>query len=282
MGAPRHTVRDALGREIELPVVPQRIVSLVPSLTEWLFALGLGERVVGVTEFCVQPALGAPGELLRAKPRLRGTKNPDRAAIVALNPDVVIANKEENRERDVVALAAAGVAVYVTEIITVAEALTTLATLADLLDARPAAARYLEEMRATCVEIQTQPLMVAPRVLVPIWRDPWMAIGASTYAGDLLRLCGAENVAAELDGRYPRFTLEQLPALRPDLVLLPSEPYAFAEPDRVAVRAVRPVAVQFVDGELLTWYGPRLPLALRTFHALLRATTDRAEAGAHG
>lgn len=272
----RHTVRDALGREVELPVVPERIVSLVPSLTEWLFALGLGERVVGVTEFCVQPTLDAPGALLRSKPRLRGTKNPDRAAILALSPDMVIANKEENRERDVTALAAAGLAVYVTEITTVAEAIVTLATLAELLDARRAAAPHLEEMQSTYAQMETQPLPIALRVLVPIWRDPWMAVGAGTYADDLLRVCGATNVAAELDGRYPRFTLEQLPARRPELVLLPSEPYAFAETDRAAVRSVVPVAVRFVDGELLTWYGPRLALALRTFRTLLSDPLDQA------
>lgn len=278
--AARHTVRDALQREIELPVVPQRIVSLVPSLTEWLFALGLGERVVGVTEFCIQPAQDAPGELLRTKPRLRGTKNPDRATIVALKPDIVLANKEENRERDVTALTAAGLAVYVTEISTVAEAIMTLERLADLLDARLIAAPYLDQMRSTCAELSASVLPFAPRVLVPIWRDPWMAIGVGTYADDLLRLCGAVNVAAELDGRYPRFTLEQLLELRPDLVLLPSEPYAFAEIDRVAVQAVAPVAVQFVDGELLTWYGPRLAQALRSFRAVLSGTLHADDAAA--
>jgi ABC-type Fe3+-hydroxamate transport system substrate-binding protein len=268
-GPARQTVVDALGRSIDVPRRPQRIISLVPSLTEWLFALGLGERVAGVTDFCVQPATGDLGELLRAKPRLRGTKNPDRAAILALEPEIVIANKEENRERDVLALAEAGVAVYVSETNTVAEAIATLATLADLLDASAAAAPYLDEMRATYAELTARPATVAPRVLVPIWRDPWMAIGAQTYADDLLRSCGAHNVAAALDGRYPRFTLDDLPALRPDVALLPSEPYAFAERDRQAVQAALPVAVRFVDGELLTWYGPRLAQALRSFHALL-------------
>lgn len=270
---PKHTVIDALGRSISMPVRPQRIVSLVPSLTEWLFALGLGEQVVGVTDFCVQPSSGAIGALLQSKPRLRGTKNPDRAAIVALEPDIVIANKEENRERDVVALAAAGLTVYVTEINTVAEAIATLATLADLLDAAAVAAPLLDDMRATTAQIAAVP-SVALRVLVPIWRDPWMAIGASTYADDLLRLCGARNVAAGLSGRYPRFTLEELSSLDAALVLLPSEPYAFSERDRLDLLAAAPVAVRFVDGELLTWYGPRLAPALRTFHALLRAEAD--------
>lgn len=108
-------VLDALGRRLDLPAVPQRIVSLVPSLTEWLFALGLAEQIVGVTDFCLHPA-----ELVAHKPKLRGTKNPERAAIIALQPDLVIASKEENRQRDVDALGAAGVPVYVTDITTVA------------------------------------------------------------------------------------------------------------------------------------------------------------------
>jgi ABC-type Fe3+-hydroxamate transport system substrate-binding protein len=258
------TIIDALNRSLSLPRSPQRIISLVPSLTEWLFALGLGDRVVGVTDFCTQPA-----EDVAEKPRLRGTKNPDRARIVALEPDLIIANQEENRERDVLALAEAGLAVYVTDPRTVAGAIETLATLAEILDAAAAARPYIDEMRVL-YNAATADAHVGPRVLVPIWRDPWMAIGEDTYAADLIRICGGQNVAAGLSGRYPRFELEQIAALQPELILLPSEPYAFSAADLPALEPFFTGAVHFVDGELLTWYGPRIPQALRVFRGLLR------------
>lgn len=257
------TITDALGRALTIPDPPRRIVSLVPSLTEWLFAIGLGERVVGVTEYCMHPRDG-----VISKPKLRGTKNPDRAAIIALAPDVVIANKEENRARDVEALTSAGVNVYVTDPRTILGAIDTLATLADLLGANQSAQPYLAAMQAAYADLPAP--RTGPRVLVPIWRDPWMAIGADTYAHDLLESCGAINVAADLEGRYPRFDLDTISALRPDLILLPSEPYAFSAADLPALQSIFAGSIRFVDGELLTWYGPRIPLALRAFRDLLR------------
>lgn len=254
---------DALGRELVVPHTPRRIVSLVPSLTEWLFAIGVGERVVGVTDFCLHPAAGVAG-----KPRVRGTKNPDRAAIVALRPDLVIANREENRERDVLALTQAGLAVYVTDVRSVAGAIATLTELARIVDASAAAEPLLAEMRAALDNLR-QPPPVRRRVVVPIWRDPWMVIGGDTYAHDLLTCCGALNLGAALPGRYPRVAREALAALQPDLILLPSEPYRFSPADLPALRTVWQGPVTFVDGELLTWYGPRLPQALATFRALL-------------
>lgn len=260
------TVVDELGHRLTLARPPQRIVSLVPSLTEWLFAIGLGARVVGVTDFCLRPAAGVAGKF-----RLRGTKNPDRGAICELAPDIVIANKEENRERDVVALTEAGLPVYVTDPRTVTAAITTLTELARLLDAVDVAGPLVEVMRAAYAATlaASARLPQHARVLALIWRDPWMAIGDDTYAADLLRMCGGINVAAELDGRYPRFELAALPTLRPDLILLPSEPYAFSAVDLPALRTVFDGPIHFVDGELLTWYGPRIAQALTTFSALL-------------
>lgn len=253
---------DALGRELLLEATPRRIVSLVPSLTEWLFAIGAGDQVIGVTDFCLHPADG-----VAAKARVRGTKNPDRAAIIDLRPDLVIASREENRERDVLALAAAGIQVYVTDIRAVAGAIATLAELARLLEHDSQAMPLLDDMHAALAEALVAP-RESVRVLVPIWRDPWMAIGNDSYAHDLLTVCGATNVAATLPGRYPRFQIADIPALRPEVILLPSEPYRFTADDLPALRAAWNGPIRFVDGELLTWYGPRIPLALRTFRAL--------------
>ncbi len=263
-------VVDALGRSVGVPDPPHRIVSLVPSLTEWLFALDMGDHVVGVTDYCVQPCSGTHGALLRSKPRLRGTKNPDRAAICALQPDVIFANKEENRERDVVALADAGLAVYVTDPRTVREAIDMLAEIADLVNAEAVAQPFLMAMRTAYEQVSATAAAHRPRVLVPIWRDPWMTIGADTYANDLLVTCGAVNLGATLTGRYPRFEIAELARLEPDLVLLPSEPYAFGEADLSALRAYYAGPLRFVDGELLTWYGPRIAQALETFWRIFR------------
>lgn len=262
---------DALGRAVELTAPPRRIVSLVPSLTEYLCAIGAGARLVGVTDYCLRPAAR-----VAQLPKVRGTKNPDRALIRDLRPDLALAAREENRERDVAALTAAGIPVYVTDICTVAGALTQLADLAQLLDAEAGAAPLLAELRAALAQAAATRAARAPRrTLTFIWRDPWMAVGADTYADDLLRLCGAENVAHMLAGRYPRAPLEEFMQLAPEIILLPSEPYAFSAADRAAfapfaaVPAVQTGRIHLCDGELLTWYGPRTAAALRVFGELV-------------
>lgn len=260
---------DALGRTITLNHPPQRIVSLVPSLTEWLFAVGAGPRVVGITDYCLEPATALAG-----LPRLRGTKNPDRAAILALQPDLVLVDQEENRERDVQALTAAGLTVYATAIRSVADVPVQLSNLAALLGVSSAAAPGLAAIQATIHEREPAH---SPRLnmLCFIWRDPWMAIGATTYADDLLRLAGFNNLAHALPGRYPRASLEQFMALQPDLILLPSEPYPFSSADFDAftpfgaVPAVHQQRLYLCDGMALTWPGPRTVAAIKTFEALI-------------
>ena len=252
-------VIDALGRQVDLVAQPQRIVSLVPSLTEYLIFLGVGGRLVGRTQYCVAPAAD-----VEAIPALGGTKNPDCQAIKELQPDLVIANKEENKARDVQALEEAGLPVYVTDITSVGEAVDALTTLARLVGATKAAQPLLNAVQT---EISHAPLRCV-RVAAFIWRDPWMLVGPDTYAADLLRLSGATNIAHAFAGRYPRIELDQLERLHPDLILLPDEPYAFSSADipELAAYADRVVCC---DGALLTWYGPRLPQALRTFRDLL-------------
>jgi ABC-type Fe3+-hydroxamate transport system substrate-binding protein len=264
---------DALGRTLELAAVPRRMVSLVPSLTEYLFAIGLGARLVAVTDFCSEPA-----EQVAHLPRVRGTKNPHREQILALQPDLVLASKEENRQRDIEALAAAGLAVYVTDICSVRDALEQLAALAHVLDAEQGAAPLLHGLRQEWQQRASQPAAPPlPRVLCFIWREPWMAVGSATYADDLLRLCGAENLATAMEGRYPRATLESFLQAAPDIILLPDEPFRFTEADRQTfaafpqVPAVRNGRIYLCNGQLLTWYGHRTLEALRFFPRLLAA-----------
>jgi len=265
------------------PERPQRIVSLVPSLTEALFVLGLGERVVGVTDWCVHPAAG-----VAPLPKLGGTKNPDLKALAALRPDLVIANHEENTRRDVERMQAEGLAVWVTYPRTVEEGAELLAEIAALGAAPDASEKIVTPVLASLQEAKVREAKAReaegalagaeerPRVFCPVWRDPWMAVGRDTYAHDLIRLCGGANVFGERsERRYPIVKLAEIEAARPDVILLPDEPYAFgprdvAELSRLDAPAAGDGRIHLLDGTLLSWYGPRIRRALDTLRPLLQ------------
>lgn len=236
------------------PPRPRRIVSLVPSLTEWLAALGLDDETVGLTRFCVHP-----DDWKSRKAIVGGTKNVDVARTLALRPDVVIASREENVREPVEALAEAGVPVALTDIATVDGALRTMAELARLLGRQAEGARIVAELRERFASLA--PTRPAARVLYLIWRAPWMAVGGDTYIADVLARGGFANATGDAV-RYPALTDAELSALRPDAVFLSSEPYPFAEAHRAEVQALVPRArVVLVDGEAFSWYGPRMGLA---------------------
>jgi ABC-type Fe3+-hydroxamate transport system substrate-binding protein len=246
---------DDLGTEVLLPRRASRVVSLVPSLTEALASVDR-DALVGVTEWCTHP------EDLDTT-RVRGTKNPDVKAIVALEPDVVVANKEENRELDVRRLREAGVAVWVTDIETVPQAVSSMERLLDVLGwDRP---DWLAEARDLwCGE----PAPARARTATAIWRDPWMVVGRDTFTGDLLARAGLPNVFADggpTGDRYPHLDVEAIDQAGADLVLLPDEPYVFTPDD--GPEAFTRTPTQLVEGRLITWYGPSLVEA----HAALRA-----------
>ncbi|MFF8846074.1 helical backbone metal receptor [Streptomyces sp. NPDC015127] len=234
-----------------------RVVSLVPSLTEAVAATAPG-LLVGATDWCTRPA-GLDVV------RVGGTKNPDVAAVVALRPDLVIANEEENREPDLAALRGAGIEVMVTEVRGLEAALSELERV--LVDgcglARPA---WLDEARRVWSSVVP---MEGMRAVVPIWRRPWMVLGRDTFAGDLLARLGVENVYAGHADRYPRIPLDELRGSGADLVVLPDEPYAFGPDDGPEAFPALPAAL--VDGRSLTWYGPSLVEAADVLSAALRA-----------
>lgn len=262
---------DALGRTHAFRQPPRRIVSLVPSLTETLFALGVGASVVGVTEYCVHPA-----DAVASVPRVGGTKNPALDAILALRPDLVLANKEENRRRDADALEAAGVPVFVTYARTVREAVDEIRLLGRICASEPPAEAIASQVERVLAGLEKRTAWPPVSTVALIWRDPFMVVGGDTFAHDLLRCCGASNPFADVeDRRYPRVDARALAAAAPEVILLPTEPYAFGERDRDELLALdcpaaRSGRVHIVEGELLSWYGPRMPRALETFAALLR------------
>jgi ABC-type Fe3+-hydroxamate transport system substrate-binding protein len=260
----RHVV-DARGAAVELPDRVERVVSLVPSLTEWLVVAGVGERLVGVTDWCEEPA-GA----LEGLARVRGTKNPDLTAIRALAPDLVVANAEENRKLDVQRLEAGGLAVFVTMPTTVAGAVAELRDLAAAVGDLPGAAGMDAELVAAVAGAYRRRPARRARYACAVWRDPWMWLGRRTYAADLLWLAGGEPVLDDPATRYPAIELPALAGLGPELVLLPSEPYQFTQADAKEVAATTAGArVELVDGRALTWFGPRIPAALAGFRELL-------------
>lgn len=248
------TLLDDLGAPVPLPRPPARVVSLVPSLTEALAAT-CPERLVGATDWCTHPA-GLDVA------RVRGTKNPDRAAVAALHPDLVVANQEENRELDVRRLREAGVAVWVTRIESVPEALDSMRRLLDEALGLAAPAWLVEAERLWAGPV---PAAVA-RVAVPIWREPWMVVGRDTFTGDLLARLGLANAYADHAERYPTVDVAELDAAGFDLVLLPDEPYVFTADDGPEAFARTPT--RLVSGRLLTWYGPSLVEARRALAGL--------------
>jgi ABC-type Fe3+-hydroxamate transport system substrate-binding protein len=264
-------IADALGREHAFTAPPRRIVSLVPSLTETLFALGVGATLAGVTDFCVHPADG-----VAALPRVGGTKNPKLAAIRALAPDLVLANKEENRRRDVESLEAAGLRVFVTYARSVREAVEEIRLLGRICASEAPAARIAAEVETALVRATTRRAGTpATSTVALVWRDPFMVVGGDTFAHDLLLCCGARNPFTDAGpSRYPRVERSALEAAQPEVILLPTEPYAFGERDRDELLALdcpasRDGRVHVIEGELLSWYGPRMPRALETIAELL-------------
>jgi ABC-type Fe3+-hydroxamate transport system substrate-binding protein len=222
-----------------------RVVSLLPSTTETLRAWG--HDPIACSRFCEQPDL----------PTVGGTKDPDVAAIVALAPDLVVMDEEENRKEDADALAAAGLSIFVTAVRSVDDVAPTLERLA--------AALSLPAFRHEPV-VERRFVTESGRAFVPIWRRPWMTINGDTYGSSLLERIGIGNVYADDADRYP--TIESLDEVRqrqPDVVLAPSEPYPFAERHRAELETVAPT--KFVDGRDLFWWGVRTPGAIGRLQA---------------
>lgn len=239
-----------------------RIVSLCPSLTETLFALGAGDRVVGVTEWCTRPADG-----VESLPKIGGTKNPNLEAILRLAPDLVVVNEEENRLPDVEFLRERGVELLETFPRGAAGAAATVREMGRRLGCAARGEEIAREIERTRVEIAAansgKPRV---RLAILVWRAPYMGVNRDTYVHDLVATAGGENVFAGRAERYPRIEPEELRAAGISAALLTSEPYPFTAQHAAEVRALCGLSsgrAVLVDGELLTWYGPRTPEGLR-------------------
>jgi ABC-type Fe3+-hydroxamate transport system substrate-binding protein len=261
---------DKSGTALDVARPPRRIVSLVPSITETLCALGLDQALVGVTVYCV-----APRDVVRGKTRVGGEKDPDLPAIRALAPDLVVANVEENVREHVATLRAWGIPVWVTYPRTVAEGLEMIRELGQVTGTAERAEAILADLEPLCARVRAASARRRPvPVFYPIWRQPWMTINADTYIHDLLAVCGAANVFGDGPARYPTVTLGEVAARRPEVIVLPDEPFRFRRvhvedfAPYTAVPAVRDGRIHLVDGKPFSWHGPRLRQALATLPAL--------------
>lgn len=296
-------IEDDMKRELTFGAPPRRVVSLVPSDTFNVVALGCGRALVGRTDYCEIPRDESPNDVLVNVSAVGGTKNPSVERILELSPDLVLANQEENTKRDLEELAARGIKVFVCFPKRAAEGLAHLARLArvfgvatdpsvqDLVRRGYAAIRDAEQARRGRVPLRT---------FCPIWISPLMTIHGATFISDVLDLAGASNVFADRerryplaadigtarplppsdlagrDTRYPRVTLDEVTARAPELILLPDEPHPFSDADadvflRLDVPAARRGAVLQMAGKDLCWYGARTVSGLARVRALVDA-----------
>ena len=246
-----------------------RIASLVPSLTELLFALGLGPRVVARTGFCVHPREA------RAVPKVGGTKDPDLAMLRALAPTHLVVNVDENRREDVDAARAFVPNVVVTHPLAPIDNVALFATFGEVFGCRTRADTLVRELHAALASVEDAMRGIArERVLYLIWRKPWMTVSRGTYVSGSLALVGWDTVPAASDARYPSVDEQDAAWSDAQRILLSSEPYAFRARDvrEMKERHGKPVAL--VDGEWTSWYGVRAVDGLPAL-SRLRLTTER-------
>lgn len=264
MPTPFIDATDALERHVRLPHPAERIVSLVPSITDLLHALHLGDRVVGITRFCERPE-----HWRGTKTIVGGTKNVKPGVVDDLGADLVLANLEENEKEAVEAIDAP---VYVTDVKTVADATAMIRTVGRLTDTAEAADDMADTIEARFADLEVGSRL---RAAYLIWREPYMSVGQDTFIHDVMQRGGFENVFSG-ETRYPETPIEAIAEADPDVVLCSSEPFPFHQKDAFTadVREALPdTPVEIVDGQRFSWYGPRLldtPGYLRKLHGRLR------------
>lgn len=259
-------VKDQMNNTIRLGASPCRIVSLVPSQTELLYALGLNDEVVGITKFCIHPDVW-----FRSKNRVGGTKNVDVEKVMRLKPDLIIGNKEENDFDNIESLK--GIApIWMSDIYTLKDAYNMIFSIGELIDRQKESIQLVAEIKREFDLLKLNDVvqrLKGKTVQYFIWHNPNMAAGKSTFIDVMLAECGLINLTEET--RYP----EVKPELSPDFVFLSSEPYPFKEKHIDYFQESYPKSkVVLVDGEMFSWYGSRLKEAPKYFLSLLKELTN--------
>ncbi len=247
---------DQIGCKVSLDAFPQRIVSLVPSQTELLFDLGLGEKIVAVTKFCIHPK-----EFTSRIQKIGGTKDFSVEKIFQLKPDLIVANKEENPKEGIETLRAK-VSVWTSDVSTVGQALDMIDKVAEVcaVDGSWLIQKITDSFNALDGSVRAKALYL-------IWRKPFMAAGRDTFISSMMQKAGFENLCKH--DRYPQISPQQMQELNPEYILLSSEPYPFKEKNITEIRQICPQSkVQLVDGEMFSWYGSRMLKAAQYFKTL--------------
>lgn len=255
------SLTDQMGRRVDLPPIINRIVSLVPSQTELLFDLGMGDQVVGLTRFCVHPRAWT-----KSKTIVGGTKRVRMDLIEELQPDLIIGNKEENNQ-DVILQLEQRYPVWMSDVNTIEDAYEMIFNLAGMFGKFPAAKDLITAIQGSFANIKRPNESL--KVAYFIWKDPYMVATSHTFIDEMIHLAGYENIF-QVKNRYPEVTLKELSEAQPDLIFLSSEPFPFKEAHKAAFQKACPGArVVLVDGECFSWYGSRLRLAPAYFSTLL-------------
>lgn len=255
-----YNTTDQMGREVIVPKRPKRIISLVPSQTELLYYLGLADEVVGQTIFCIHP-----NAQHKMKPRIGGTKKLNFDTIVSLNPDLIIGNKEENQQEQIEELTK-HYPVWMSDIKTLADACDMIVSISKLIG-KPDEGVLLSDSILEGFQKLSAPK--AATCLYIVWRDPWMLAGHDTFINDLLSRIGFNNLAINIDGRYPQIAADAICKLSPQYILLSSEPYPFKQKHLAELELISPNStILLVDGEMFSWYGNRLQMSIAYFKTL--------------
>lgn len=243
---------DQMGRQLAINnFPPQRIVSLVPSQTELLASLGLDAEVVGITKFCIEPE-----QWYRNKARIGGTKDVKIEEVLALKPDLIIANKEEN-EKGTLEILMQFAPVWISDVRDLASALNMIVSVGEITGRLQKAAALSQQIASAFKQIP--PFFAGKKVLYGIWRNPWMFAGEDTFIGHLVSRFGGHNLAAGRSTRYPEIQLEDEAMREADLILLSSEPFPFGDKHIAELReAGINATIRLVDGASFSWYGSRL------------------------
>ncbi|MFT4524507.1 MAG: ABC-type Fe3+-hydroxamate transport system substrate-binding protein [Bacteroidia bacterium] len=250
---------DQLGRMVEIQFPPKRIISVVPSQTELLHDLGLDEQVVGITKFCIHPK-----DWYQSKARVGGTKDLDFDKIKALNPDLIIANKEEN-DQSQIELLAKDYPVWISDINDLSSAINMIRSVAEMCD-------QSDTGNHICLNVESGFSSLKDKLgsaIYFIWNKPLMVAGSDTFISEMMKKSGFENVVSQ--ARYPELTQGQIQDLNPDFILLSSEPFPFKSEHQKSFQTLFPDSkVILVDGEMFSWYGSRLLKAPDYFKQLAK------------
>lgn len=255
---------DQMGYKVALQWPPKRIISLVPSQTELLAYFGMEEEVVGITKFCIHP-----DKWFRTKERVGGTKKLDMAKIEALKPDLIIANKEENKEEQIKELMQR-YPVWVSDIHNLNDAFAMITNVGKLVNKSEKADELVKLIQTNFKNLHTHE-SAPKKVAYFIWKDPYMSVGKHTFINSMLKVCNLENVFGDLPNDYPSVSAEEIGKAHPQFIFLSSEPFPFAEKHKAEFKEICPDAkIVLVDGEYFSWYGSRLADAPAYFTTLLK------------